>query len=412
VVLGDPDPLRAVDKRTGDTLFGFVVNGGALLVATDQRTPRVLEQYFGVSVTGDILTLAHPDDETAFRGMKECPYVQPVAGRQPALFEPARPAFRGENPKPIASNLPSRLSPAVRRGLPTLAYLPGPFAGQAGPAEFAAGAEGRAGGRVLIMADHSVFINEMMLQPDNGNIDFAYRCADWLLTGPDGRRDHVLYYEDGAVRTDFDIPLKSLPPPPLPPPDTLLGMLDETVHAMEEEGTFARLEEDDFFNGTVEDLMRAAPFWSRTEPEWKLWTLTVIAVSVVLGLYGFVRLGTFRHRPDAAGPSLGSLLRRQAPAGAVMEQRHDALLRDGNLWEAARDVARQLFASAGAGPPALAVCGPWWRRWRVRRRWARLWRLAREGRPVRVSPRDFARLAAQAQALRAALADGTARLIR
>jgi hypothetical protein len=419
VVLGDPDPLRAVEQRTGATLLAFVQNGGALLVATDQRTAHTLEPNFGVSVTGDILTLAQPDDETAFRGMKECPYVQPEWNTRSNLFEPAPPAFRGERPKPVASNLPSRLSRSGRpaRGLPALAHLPGPFQGQAGPAEFAAGGEGRAGGRVLIMADHSVFINEMLLQPDNGNIDFAYRCADWLLTGPDGRRDRILFYEDGAVRIDFDIPLKSLPPPPLPPPDTLLGMLDETVHAMEEEGTFARLEEDDFFNGTVEDLMRSAPFWERTAPEWKLWTLLVVAASAVLGLYAFVRLGTFRHRPDATGPALGALLRRQAPAGAVMEQRHDALLRDGNVWEAARELARHLLASAGASLdagsllPALAVRGGWWRRWRVRRLWARLWQLARSARPVRVSPRRFARLTVEVEFLRTALADGTVRII-
>jgi hypothetical protein len=195
-------------------------------------------------------------------------------------------------------------------------------------------------------------------------------------------------------------------------------MIDETVHAMEEEGTFARLEDEDFFNGTVEDLMRSAPFWSRTRPEWKIWTLAVIAVSVVLGLYGFVRLGAFRHRPDATGPSLAVLLGQQAPAGAVIEQRQDALLRDGNLWEAARELARHLFASAGASPdagpppPALAVRGPWWRRWRMRRRWRWLWRLARSARPVRVSPRGFARLAAQVEALRAGLADGTVQVIR
>jgi hypothetical protein len=419
IILGDPGPLRAVDLRTRDTLVGFVHNGGALLVATDQKATYALEPYFGVSVTGDILTLAQPDEDTAFRGMKECPYVRPAGNGRPNLFDPAPAALRGEKPKPVAANLPSRLSRAARLpwGLPVLAYLPGPFAGHPGRADFAAGGEWQGGGRVLVMADHSVFINEMLLQPDNGNIDFAYRCADWLLTGPDGRRDRVLFYEDGAVRTDFDIPLKSLPPPPLPPPDTLLGMLDETVHAMEEEGTFARLEDDNFFNGTVEDLMRSAPFWERTPPEWKLWTLLVVAASAVLGLYAFVRLGTFRHRPDASGPALGKLLRQQAPAGAVMEQRHDALLRDGNVWEAARELARHLMASAGisldAGSllPALAVHGAWWRRWRVRRLWARLWQLARSARPVRVSPREFARLTAEVEALRAALADGTLRVI-
>jgi hypothetical protein len=419
VVLGDPGPLSAADFHTEGLLRGFVRAGGALLVATDRMASYGLERDFGLGVTGDLLTLTRPDDESAYRGMKECPYVRPAGNRQPNLFEPAPPVFRGDRPRLVASNLPSRLSWFWPRplGLPVLAYLAGPIQGHPGRVEFAAG--GSLGdGRALVMADHSVFINEMMLQPDNGNIDFASRLAEWLLDGPDGRRrDRVLYYEDGAVRTDFDIPLKDLPPPALPPADTLLGMLDETAHAMEEEGTFARMEEADFFNGTVEDLMRSAPFWERTEPEWKLWTLLVVAASAVLGVYAFVRLGMFRHRPEAAGPALAILLELQAPAGAVIEQRHHALLREGNVWEAAREVARQLCAAAGASPgagprpPALEVRGPWWRRRRVRRLWARLWRLARSDRPMRVSPGEFARLAARAEALRAALADGAVRII-
>jgi hypothetical protein len=430
VVLGDPDPLRTVEHYTGHPLSSFLEKGGALLVATDKRTPEGPWPFYW-SVTGEIMNLARPDGGTAYRGMKECPYVAPVGGANPNLFEPSLPVFRGEKPRPIASNLPSRLSSPSSvlspsgfslarrppRGFSVLAVIPGPFEGQAGPVDFAAGGTVGAG-RVLIMADHSVFINEMMLQPDNGNIDFAYRCAEWLLTGPDGRRrDKVLYYEEGVVRTDFDIPLKTPPPPPLPPPETLLGMLDETVHAMEEEGTFARMEQDDYFNGTLEDLMRSATFWSGTRPEWKLWTIVVSVVSVVLGLYAFVRMGMFRHRPDAAGPTLSSLLRRQAPAGAVLKQRQEALLRDGNVWEAARELARDLFVSAGTSPdagplpPALAVRGSWWRRWRVRRRWRRLWRLACSARPMRVSPRGFTRLAMQVEAMRAALADGTARVI-
>jgi hypothetical protein len=269
------------------------------------------------------------------------------------------------------------------------------------------------------MADQDVFINEMMLQRDNGNIDFAYRLADWLLTRPDGqgKRDQILYYEDGEVQSDFAIPLKDLPTPPLPPPDTLMGLLDEMLPAMEREGFFARMEEDDVANDAVENLAGAVPIWEGTRPEWKLWTVAAILASAGLGLYGFVRLGTFRRRADAAkGPTLAELVLAQAPAGTVLAQRQQELLRDGNLWEAARDLARQLLASAGlssdADAPAVEVVGPWWRRWRTRLRWRRLWRLARSSRPVRVSPRRFVRLTDDVRALRAGLADGTVRIHR
>jgi hypothetical protein len=261
----------------------------------------------------------------------------------------------------------------------------------------------------------------MMLQPDNGNIDFAYRAADWLLTRPgkrDNKRDQVLYYEDGAVQSDFAIPLKDLPPPPLPPPDTLMGMLDEMLPAMEQEGFFAKLEEDDVANQAVEDLASAVPLWEGTRPEWKLWTVAAILGGVGLGLYGFVRLGTFRHRGDSAGPALAEVLAKRPPAGSAVAQRQEALLRDGNLWEPARDLARQLFLAAGLSPdaaplpPPIEVRGPWWGRWLTRRRWLRLWQLARSRGPRRVSPRAFVRWAERARALRAGLADGTVRIDR
>jgi hypothetical protein len=425
IVLGNPAPLLDIEARfcirygtlNGTGINMFVSRGGALLIATDQKTAG-LESSFGWSVRGEQLKVP-AGSSLAYRGMAECPLVDAQPGAEPPLFEPSLPAVRGQAPPKVATNLPSSLQWIHRAALPLLATLPQTCRdeqGTAPPHAWAFAVGGTLGaGRVLLMADHSVFINQMMLQTDNGNIDFGYRCADWLLTSSTGRRDQILFYDEGAVQSDFAIPLRQLPPPPLPPPDTLLGMLDETVHAMEQEGTFARMEEEDFFNGVVEDVMRSAPFWQGARPEWKIWTILVVMVSVLLGLYGFVRLGSFRHRPDTSARSLAALLRQQAPAAALMDQRHEALLREGNLWEAARGLARQVLASAGVAlsaesqPPALLVRGPWLRRWRLRRLWQRLWRLATSLRPLRVSPRAFADLAREAETLQAALAEGCAR---
>jgi hypothetical protein len=419
VVLGDPSPLLALNKRLGG-LRSFVERGGALLVATDQQSPPVLQDAFGVQVNGTHITMPKGGPDT-YRDMPECLYISSQPGARPPLFEPTLNAARNDPAKKVASNLPSYLEVGFKPSfLPVLGFLP-PATDGRGPLHlwnFAAG-DAVGSGRVLIMADQDVFINEMMLQKDNGNIDFAYRCADWLLARSDGggKRKQILYYEDGTIQTDFDIPLKQLPIPPLPPPDTLMGMLDEMLPAMEQEGFFAQLEEDDVANGAVESLAVAVPIWAGTRPEWKLWTLAAILGSVVLGLYAFVRMGTFRHRPETAGLTLAELVRNQAPAGAVMAQRQEELLRDGNLWEAARDLARNLFVStgispdAGPVPPAIEVRGSWWRRWWVRLRWRQLWRLARSARPVRVSPQGFARLANRVGTLRSYLVDGTVRII-
>jgi hypothetical protein len=431
VVLGDPSPLKGLDRRLGG-LESFVKKGGALLVATDYATPQELGTSFGVGVSGDFVALGDGDPD-AWRGRGTCPFVEPVPGADPPLFQPHLPLGRGVAPPRVASNRPSHLRVA-RFGTPLdrLATLPPNVhveaSGKRADQDFAYGLDySGTSGRVLIVADHSVFINVMMLQTDNGNLDFGYRCADWLMARPGsvGRepRDQVLYYEDGTVKTDFNIPLKDLPMPPLPPPDTLMGILDE-LHAMEEEGTFvemegkfAQMERNNHANRMIQDVAKEAPLWEGSKPEVKLWTLAVIAVSVGLGVYSVVRLGAFRHRPESAGPLLTDLLARQAPAGVVLAQRQEEQLRDGNLWEAARDLARQLFAGAGvmpdAGPlpPVIDVSGGWWQRWRTRLRWRQLWRLARSPRPVRVSPRGFARLAGRVRALRAALAGGTVRLV-
>jgi len=426
VVLGTPGPLEDLDRRLlpgvrrqDVGLQAFVRRGGALLVATDHKTPPVLENNFGVGVDGTPVTMPilPIGGSGAYRDKPECPFIEAAAGAEPPLFQ-GLPAFRGQPPRHVASNLPSHLSyPNARfRLLPLLASLPEQCTDGKGTFrrwDFAAG--GKLGdGRVLIMADQDVFINMMMLQDDNDNIDFAYRCARWLEIGAQGRRDKVLYSENGAVRTDFDLPLKNLPPLPLPPPDTLLGMFDETLHGMEEDGTFARMEEENFFNGVVEDGVNALPFWEGASPARKIGTFAAVAASLALGLYAFVRLGTFRQRVDQTAPALAALLAKQTPAGAVLEQRQEALLRDGNLGEAARALARHLFVAADASldtAPAIAVHGGWWRRWRVRRQWQQVWRLARSARPIRVSPRGFARLAARVAELEAALADGTVRII-
>jgi hypothetical protein len=423
VVLGDPSPLAELDGQFPGGLRGFVEGGGALLVATDHEELRVLRDAFSVTVTGELLNV-DGGGERCFRGKPECPYIDPLPGASPPLFEPALPASRNLPARRLATNLPSNLlaiGPIGRR-LPVLATLPAvpPRFGIINSWTFAVGGEVGLG-RALVMADHSVFINEMMLQRDNGNIDFAYRCAEWLLgrpAGQRGRRTQVLYYDDGTAQTKFDIPLKDLPPPPLPPPDTLMGLLDETLHKMEEEGTFVRMEEDNLHNQFMDDVMDGLPLWKGARSEWKFWTLAVIVASVSLGLYGFVRLGAFRHRPELTASPLAALLQQQAPAGAAMAERQAALLRDGNLWEAARELARHLFVSAGASPdegrepPAIAVSGGWWRRRQAGRHWQQLWQLARSARPVRVSPWGFTRLAARVRALQVALADGTVRIVQ
>src|SRR5262249_56049092 len=78
------------------------------------------------------------------------------------------------------------------------------------PLPFAVRREFDSGGRLLLLADHSVFINEMMLKSDNGNVDFTYNAIEWLK-GDNKERNRVLFVSDGNIETKLDIPIREEP---------------------------------------------------------------------------------------------------------------------------------------------------------------------------------------------------------
>jgi len=115
-------------------------------------------------------------------------------------------------------------------------------------------------------------------------------------------------------------------------------------------------------------------------------------------------------------PNLARLVQQQEPTESLMEQRTQGMHQVQNLWEIARQVARQVFESAGvaANPgdpvPAVVVKGGWWQRQRVRQQVGRLWFLAFGKKPVRIGPAQWAGMLRELDQLRRALADGSVRL--
>jgi hypothetical protein len=110
---------------------------------------------------------------------------------------------------------------------------------------------------------------------------------------------------------------------------------------------------------------------------------------------------------------LSAALYRLAPANTVAEQRRRDLIRGDNLWEPARDMARQCLAASGLSaavvPPRVVVQGGWLRRRTMIGRVRRLWRLA-YGPPARVSLNQWRRLLREVQEVKTALASGAVRL--
>jgi hypothetical protein len=474
IVLGDPKCLG--DDRFPDELRQFVEQGGAVLIATDNaveaRARENLVKLAGVYVTGETLVCRSPTEACLYDHEPYCPLVEPIAdtsdrngsanvlsalaavvgaGGKPSLFRNSHP---NEPDLRVATNAPSRLQVQGWFGLPLgihrLARLPVycqdeaiggfavpfrkfgprmrppfpnrpvPMGQQEGPLFAVGGTVGK--GRVLVLADHSLFINRMILPRDNGNLEFTANCLHWLRGGVTstedvlnaarnsgdlvqltGQRNKVLFVDDGTIRTNFEVPMKKVSlNPPLGSEPAIVAAVDRTL---------ARLEDQNAFNDNFLDFLDDHD-WDT--PKLKRGALYLFTFAALLFLgYRFVWRG--RHRLDATVPLLASAVTNHLPKTSLLEQRRRAMLRAGNVWETVHQLARHGFESAGislngSSMPRLAVDGNWWRRWRVNRRVKRLWQFARGIAPTRVSPGALKRWLSELEAFQIALANGTIRL--
>jgi hypothetical protein len=403
-------------------LENFLKGGGRLLVATDWTTPDLFNTEIGVQVTGEPWSMP-PGPQNAdfvYRGtLYDCPRViefqtRPGKAVHPRLFEGLT-SIQRPGTTDVVTNRPSQIG-QIKYYLPVaILHRPG-YSRRFDFGLFPPLKDGVLFGvvgsplpptpwrkNVLVLADHSVFINDMMAQSDTDNAIFANNVVRWLLA-PDGeeRRSDVLLYNDEKIQTDFNVSLTYPAPIPVPPLEALVPLANEAVVALERDNVFNRL------------LIEASGD-GRTVVRTILFGLTLALLA-----YGIYRFLQARHRPDARVPPLPVVLQ---PAGAgsltAAEQRHRAVMSQGNLAEAARELAHQAFAglglppTPGTAPPAVTVAGSWWERARGRRlsREVRdLWKLATRGPSRRVSPAALEKLDAALRGLTADVAAGKVRL--
>lgn len=418
VVFGDLDAIESVPIH----LEAFVRGGGAVLLASDRRAENEavkesLRAVTGANVSGETfvckLTLGNQ-----YQNKDYCPILQPTANAEPDLFR-SNQLIPGANLQ-VATNLPSMLEAGKRRrpkGISVLAQLPIGCVGS-GKDVFSELLQGRArvfalggeigAGRILFLADHSIFINEMMLPTDNGNIEFTDNCLTWLR-GPDKERTNVLFLDNGKVIDKFDVPLKTINLPP-GTADAFIALLNNRLVQV---GTrLAELGEADVFNQAI--AKRFSPH--------QVYRFILVILSVGLFLILAYRVGMkSRYRLEPGLPRLDRVLHQHAPELALLDQRQEAMLASGNLWENARALARQSLFGLGlslpeglVGPiarPAITVDSSWWTRRRLSRIHERLWRLAVSPQPVRVSPSDCLALARQAEEFQHAVAIGVVRFM-
>ena len=178
------------------------------------------------------------------------------------------------------------------------------------------------------MADHSVFINVMLWQTDNQNLDFASNCVEWLTEK--GRRKEVYFFDEGIPQQTFDLPLKEMPAPSLPPPESLVAAFDQVL---------AGLERENRFNELILNLTNSTMSRDRAQ-------LAIIRLSLVMGVFALQRL---------SAPSIAAAVSYLATAVADLElgrphheQRSRALTDRGNYWAAhgCIDIFEPLLAAA------------------------------------------------------------------
>jgi hypothetical protein len=374
ILLGD---VRAANEVgiTAKRLGKLWKRQGAVLIACDRRADNLLSE--DLRITG---AMVYQPAVESYRQQKECPLLKDYD-------IPRHPIFRGLT-RGLATNKPSYLegrSPA----LPALATFPRGCLLEAGaaaqPLAYIAGSSraARAEDRVLIIAGNGLFINGMLAQRDSDNFAFACNCVGWLTN--EGQRKQVLFVEEGTIQASFDVPIRELPPLPIPPTQVVEKIL-------------GRLEEEGFFDKLFDS------------------SKILLLISGALLVYGVNRLLRARHRRQTNLPLLPEGLARADAQLAPMTQRHRDLVWAGNLWEAARALARSCFDHVGepwqahpAQPPVLEIAGGWARRLWLGRQVRSLWKLAHGPEAGPLSPRQYAQVAARVHEVQAALADGSLR---
>lgn len=366
------------------TAHHVVTNGGAALIAADSHhdlRPFNADRHAAIApdrVKCTVAAAVHAvaagdglDPEPQF----DCPYLVPVAAPAADRGDPDDPLTKlfagdGREARPltrvaanqssylVAESLQAEMRQPVARLPRGCVTVPHPrWGGDAAPPAAVGGALFAAGGygdtrrgefpyRFLAMADQSVFINQMLIEPGTQNLELAYRVIEYLQ-GPIQRK-RCVFYENGRVVEKFDDLRHAFakPKPPLPVPN---------INAMQEKLV-------DMADKLVDDVQ------TRDVPNKLLlraFSLASIArlVLVLLAIYGvwFLLKRMFSARKPTDAPPPPAVAGVAAGPPGVFDRRQKELARRDNVYEPVRDAVREFFHAlgtppdAGARPPRVVV---------------------------------------------------------
>ena len=178
VLIGD---LRATGPLW-NRIDRFVAEGGAVLIATDLGSKPIR----GVNLRAGSVPVRGID---AYQGYEDCPRVSDLDRHHVLLRE----LF--DDVDEIITNVPGFLPLRPVAELRRIAWLPQTRRKKA----LMAGYVRR--GRMLLVADHSIFVNEMLLHGDNAKL--ANNVCQWLSQG--GERDKLVFISDGLVLPEWEL---------------------------------------------------------------------------------------------------------------------------------------------------------------------------------------------------------------
>jgi len=316
VILGD---LTTATRIRGQ-LNRFWRNGGALLIASDQREKRLAASNLcGAWPLPNFQLSSRDAKEFGYRGFRDCPIVQDFDR------EGTAPLF--EDIEQIVTNRPGYV-----RSFSNVRVVAS-FPGRRPRPLMVINTYAETGGRMLMIADHSIFINEMLIHGDNAK--FASNVTRWLCEG--GQRRNLVLIHEGNVLPDWgfgetppSIPLDTLLKAVqssglsgLPIGDTLLPVINDAVQQAQSQNAF---------NATVRRASRNA-FGNR--PNRWLMVLTGLLAAIAFGWFARARWRppgwlSFRDWSQATEPKL---------VGAV---------RDGHYFPYLRSLSREFFRECGA----------------------------------------------------------------
>jgi hypothetical protein len=414
IALGSIDWLDSEGEAGGipGGLESYIERGGVLLAASDVGSGGQVQRLTGARIDGAHVMADERTKGSCYRKQLDCPFVLPQMG------------FRAQFDNPcdglhVATNIPSYLT--IRpEGLPEGAYLLGHLpnrvqrVGDGGPGvydraklspQFAVGGV-RGQGRFLLLADHSIFINEMLLAEDCDNFAFTVRCLDWLAA--EGDRTRAMLVADGMIFPDFSVTLR--PPPSVPPLKVLEAMYarrDEIVDKAQESLAEWENRANRSVVGGPGRRAENRMFWLR---RYALWAFGGCLAAVLI--YRVSHAGRFL--PERRLPFLGAAIAGQLPARPLPVQRQYEQVGARNLWESARTLARQRLAAIAAASNTKPVGPRTSRNWRQRRsarlRLERLQTIAYGPAPVRIAPDRWEKFLADLDAFDRDVADGTVKL--